>query len=182
MFRSFWWVDPWLNWPRLVKTEFDRMIFSCVLDLWLIMFKKISVLQAQSGKEPKGPKPETEQTVANSIQRLVLGRSCWLQTHRSRHAKTALLDAAIAVGDGNAILTVRWWTWTEKLRGISQHTNLLKQCRNSVTCGLYHNRPYGLEQASLTLMILFYAACDNNGPKSKVWQVWICSWLYEYDL
>ncbi|XP_026323042.1 spermatogenesis-defective protein 39 homolog [Hyposmocoma kahamanoa] len=64
------------------------------------------IVQAQSGKEPKGTKRELEQTVANSIQRLVLGRSCWLQTHRSRRSKTALLDAAIAVGDGNSILTV----------------------------------------------------------------------------
>ncbi|XP_046973197.1 vacuolar protein sorting-associated protein 16B [Vanessa cardui] len=63
------------------------------------------ILLAQSGKDPKD-KPEPEQTVAVTLKRLVLGRSFRLHTHRSLKSKTELLDGAIAIGDGNAILTV----------------------------------------------------------------------------
>ncbi|XP_050357639.1 vacuolar protein sorting-associated protein 16B [Nymphalis io] len=63
------------------------------------------ILLAQSGKDPKD-KPEPEQTVAVTLKRLILGRSVLLHTHRSLKSKTELLDGAIAIGDGNAILTV----------------------------------------------------------------------------
>ncbi|XP_061723418.1 vacuolar protein sorting-associated protein 16B [Cydia pomonella] len=63
------------------------------------------ILLAQSGKDPKAAQPQ-EQTVSTTIRRLVLGRPCSLHSHRSLRSKTELLDAAGAVGDGNAILTV----------------------------------------------------------------------------
>lgn len=65
------------------------------------------LLLAQSGKDiAKEHKSNTEQTVAMTLKRLVLGRSCSLHIHRSLKSKTELLDGAIAIGDGNAILTV----------------------------------------------------------------------------
>ncbi|KAL0811488.1 hypothetical protein ABMA28_009882 [Loxostege sticticalis] len=65
------------------------------------------ILLAQSGKDPsKDTKTDTEQTVAVTLKRLVLGRNCSLHVHRSLKSKTELLDGAIAIGDGNAILTV----------------------------------------------------------------------------
>ncbi|XP_072934050.1 spermatogenesis-defective protein 39 homolog [Epargyreus clarus] len=64
------------------------------------------IVLAQSGKYPTTAKQEPEQTVAVSLKRLVLGRSCSLHSHRSMRCKTELLDGAIGIGDGNAILTV----------------------------------------------------------------------------
>ncbi|XP_068625647.1 spermatogenesis-defective protein 39 homolog isoform X2 [Battus philenor] len=62
---------------------------------------------AQSGKDPnKETKHESEETVAITLKRLVLGRSCSLHVHRSLKSKTELLDGAIAIGDGNAMLAV----------------------------------------------------------------------------
>ncbi|XP_047539536.1 vacuolar protein sorting-associated protein 16B isoform X1 [Vanessa atalanta] len=74
----------------------SSLVSSKVLDL---------ILLAQSGKDPKD-KPEPEQTVAVTLKRLILGRSFLLHTHRSLKSKTELLDGAVAIGDGNAILTV----------------------------------------------------------------------------
>ncbi|KAM3959842.1 vacuolar protein sorting 16B [Aphomia sociella] len=65
------------------------------------------ILIAQSGKEPnKESKLEPEETVAVTLKRLVLGRSCTLHIHRSMKSKKELLDGAIAIGDGNALLSV----------------------------------------------------------------------------
>ncbi|RVE44944.1 hypothetical protein evm_010369 [Chilo suppressalis] len=65
------------------------------------------ILLAQSGKDlTKEVKVDSEQTVAVTLKRLVLGRRCSLHVHRSLKCKTELLDGAIAIGDGNAILTV----------------------------------------------------------------------------
>ncbi|XP_026754214.2 spermatogenesis-defective protein 39 homolog [Galleria mellonella] len=65
------------------------------------------ILIAQSGKEPyKESKSEPEETVAVTLKRLVLGRNCTLHVHRSIKSKKELLDGAIAIGDGNAILSV----------------------------------------------------------------------------
>ncbi|XP_063834740.1 vacuolar protein sorting-associated protein 16B [Ostrinia nubilalis] len=65
------------------------------------------ILLAQSGKYPSNEsKSDIEQTVAVTLKRLVLGRSCSLHVHRSLKSKTELLDGAISIGDGNAILTV----------------------------------------------------------------------------
>ncbi|CAG4967173.1 unnamed protein product [Parnassius apollo] len=62
---------------------------------------------AQSGNDlAKEIRQELEETVAITLKRLVLGRSCSLHVHRSLKSKTELLDGAIAIGDGNAILTV----------------------------------------------------------------------------
>ncbi|XP_034837238.1 spermatogenesis-defective protein 39 homolog [Maniola hyperantus] len=63
------------------------------------------IVLAQSGKDPND-RTEPEQTVAVTLKRLVLGRSVSLRCHRSLKRKTELLDGAVAVGDGNAIITV----------------------------------------------------------------------------
>ncbi|KAF9407266.1 hypothetical protein HW555_012649, partial [Spodoptera exigua] len=76
----------------------SSLVSSKVLDL---------ILLAQSGKDPsKETKYEPEQTVAMTLKRLTLGRSCSLHVHRSMKSKTELLDGALAIGDGNAVLTV----------------------------------------------------------------------------
>lgn len=76
----------------------NSLVSSKVLDL---------ILLAQSGKDPsKETKYEPEQTVAMTLKRLTLGRSCSLHVHRSMKSKTELLDGALAIGDGNAVLTV----------------------------------------------------------------------------
>ncbi|KAJ2941581.1 hypothetical protein O0L34_g14637 [Tuta absoluta] len=64
------------------------------------------ILLAQSGRDPKDYKAETEPSVVVTLKRLALGRSCSLHSHRSLESKTKLLDGAIAIGDGNAVLTV----------------------------------------------------------------------------
>ncbi|XP_013188092.2 spermatogenesis-defective protein 39 homolog [Amyelois transitella] len=65
------------------------------------------ILQAQSGNVPsKEPNLEPQETVAVTLKRLVLGRPYSLHIHRSLKSKKELLDGAIAIGDGNAILTV----------------------------------------------------------------------------
>lgn len=51
----------------------------------------------------------TEPVVSITLKRLVLGRPCSLIHHKSLKSKTELLDGAIAIGDGNAILTVSFW-------------------------------------------------------------------------
>ncbi|CAH0721259.1 unnamed protein product, partial [Brenthis ino] len=63
------------------------------------------IVLAQSGKDLKD-KQDSGPTIAITLKRLILGRSFSLQIHRSLKSKTELLDAAIAIGDGNAILTV----------------------------------------------------------------------------
>ncbi|XP_026729642.1 vacuolar protein sorting-associated protein 16B [Trichoplusia ni] len=65
------------------------------------------ILLAQSGRSPsRESKQEPEETVAMTLKRLMLGRSCSLHVHRSMKSKTELLDGALAIGDGNAVLTV----------------------------------------------------------------------------
>ncbi|XP_075986388.1 vacuolar protein sorting 16B [Anticarsia gemmatalis] len=65
------------------------------------------ILLAQSGKDPsRQPKQDSEETVAMTLKRLTLGRSCSLHVHRSMKSKRELLDGALAIGDGNAVLTV----------------------------------------------------------------------------
>ncbi|CAH2059190.1 unnamed protein product, partial [Iphiclides podalirius] len=66
------------------------------------------IILAQSGKDSARElkQSEAEETVDVTLKRLVLGRSCSLHVHRSLKSKTDLLDGAIAIGDGNAILTV----------------------------------------------------------------------------
>ncbi|XP_045539987.1 spermatogenesis-defective protein 39 homolog [Papilio machaon] len=81
--------------PALVPIS--SLVSSKVLDLLVL---------AQSGKDLKETKSEPEETVAITLKRLVLGRSCSLHVHRSLKSKTELLDGAVAIGDGNAILTV----------------------------------------------------------------------------
>nr|XP_049705196.1 vacuolar protein sorting-associated protein 16B [Helicoverpa armigera] len=76
----------------------NSLVSSKVLDL---------ILLAQSGKDPsKETKLEPVETVAMTLKRLTLGRSCSLHVHRSMKSKTELLDGALAIGDGNAVLTV----------------------------------------------------------------------------
>ncbi|XP_041985197.1 vacuolar protein sorting-associated protein 16B [Aricia agestis] len=73
----------------------------------LISLKVLDLLiLAQSGKDPKDVKPETDHSVAATLKRLVLGRSVSLHCHRSLKSKTELIDGAVALGDGNVILTV----------------------------------------------------------------------------
>ncbi|CAB3258468.1 unnamed protein product [Arctia plantaginis] len=67
------------------------------------------ILLAQSGKCPSKETKQvlpSEETVAMTLKRLTLGRSCSLHIHRSLKSKTELLDGALAIGDGNAVLTV----------------------------------------------------------------------------
>ncbi|XP_028028234.1 spermatogenesis-defective protein 39 homolog [Bombyx mandarina] len=65
------------------------------------------ILLAQSGKDPaQEQSQESPETVAVTLKRLVLGRRCALHVHRTMKSKTELLDGAVAIGDGNAILTV----------------------------------------------------------------------------
>ncbi|XP_013142153.1 PREDICTED: spermatogenesis-defective protein 39 homolog [Papilio polytes] len=80
--------------PALVPIS--SLVSSKVLDLLVL---------AQSGKDIKG-KSEPEETVAITLKRLVLGRSYALHVHKSLKSKTELLDGAVAIGDGNAILTI----------------------------------------------------------------------------
>ncbi|CAH0597649.1 unnamed protein product [Chrysodeixis includens] len=76
----------------------SSLVSSKVLDL---------ILLAQSGRDPsREAKQEPEETVAMTLKRLTLGRSCSLHVHRSMKSKTELLDGALAIGDGNAVLTV----------------------------------------------------------------------------
>ncbi|XP_023938585.2 spermatogenesis-defective protein 39 homolog isoform X3 [Bicyclus anynana] len=63
------------------------------------------ILLAQSGRDPN-ERADPDQTVAVTLKRLVLGRSVSLRCHRSLKSKTELLDGAVAIGDGNAIITV----------------------------------------------------------------------------
>ncbi|XP_047526134.1 vacuolar protein sorting-associated protein 16B [Pieris napi] len=64
------------------------------------------IVLAQSGKDPKDKIPENIDTTVATLKRLILGRSCFLHVHRSLKSKTELLDGAVALGDGNAILSV----------------------------------------------------------------------------
>ncbi|XP_050685243.1 vacuolar protein sorting-associated protein 16B [Leptidea sinapis] len=64
------------------------------------------IVLAQSGNDLKDAMPEQHITVAVTLRRLVLGRSCSLHVHRSMKSKTELLDGAIELGDGNAILAI----------------------------------------------------------------------------
>ncbi|KAI8423023.1 hypothetical protein MSG28_014111 [Choristoneura fumiferana] len=82
---------------KTVTLPLSSLVSPKVLDL---------ILLAQSGKDPKPVQADPEQTVAVTIKRLVLGRPASLYGHRSLKSKTELLEAALAVGDGNAILTV----------------------------------------------------------------------------
>ncbi|XP_048486631.1 spermatogenesis-defective protein 39 homolog [Plutella xylostella] len=67
------------------------------------------ILLAPSGKDPPSKQPklaDSEETVSITLKRLVLGRPCSLHTHRSLKSKTELLDGAVAIGDGNCIISV----------------------------------------------------------------------------
>ncbi|KAJ8709798.1 hypothetical protein PYW08_009802 [Mythimna loreyi] len=87
-----------INTVKSAAVPLNSLVSSKVLDL---------ILLAQSGKDPsKETKQEPEQTVAMSLKRLTLGRSCSLHVHRSMKSKTELLDGSLAIGDGNAVLTV----------------------------------------------------------------------------
>lgn len=73
------------------------------------------MILAQSGNNPKDTIHETEQTVAGTLKRLILGRHVTLHIHKSLKSKTELLDGAIAVGDGNAILSVGKFEYPTKV-------------------------------------------------------------------
>ncbi|CAG9134842.1 unnamed protein product [Plutella xylostella] len=92
------------------------------------------ILLAQSGKDPPSKQPklaDSEETVSITLKRLVLGRPCSLHTHRSLKSKTELLDGAVAIGDGNCIISVQVpaqvkqrssprvtpWSWSKKTTG-----------------------------------------------------------------
>ncbi|XP_059048449.1 spermatogenesis-defective protein 39 homolog [Achroia grisella] len=99
--------------PSIGKTEDSIFTNSNVKSVLLPLSSLVSpkvldlILLAQSGKDPnKVTKLESEETVAVTLKRLVLGRSCTLHVHRSIKSKKELLDGAIAIGDGNAILSV----------------------------------------------------------------------------
>lgn len=47
--------------------------------------------------------------VNDTVAKILLGYPYSLELYRSLKSKTELLDAAIAVGDGNAILAVSVW-------------------------------------------------------------------------
>ncbi|XP_038219663.1 uncharacterized protein LOC119837941 [Zerene cesonia] len=64
------------------------------------------IVLAQSGRDPNNMKAMDNDSTAVTLKRLVLGRTCSLHVHRSLKSKTELLDGAIALGDGNAILAV----------------------------------------------------------------------------
>ncbi|KAL4708546.1 hypothetical protein ACJJTC_014154 [Scirpophaga incertulas] len=65
------------------------------------------LLLAQSGKDPGSDRTtDNEETVAMTLKKLVLNRRCSLHLHRSMKSKKEMLDGAIAIGDGNTILTV----------------------------------------------------------------------------
>lgn len=44
-----------------------------------------------------------------TVTKILLGHPYSLELYRSLKSKTELLDAAIAIGDGNAMLAVRLW-------------------------------------------------------------------------
>ncbi|CAK1540966.1 unnamed protein product [Leptosia nina] len=64
------------------------------------------IVLAQSGKDLKEKIPVQLDTTTATLKRLILGRSCFIHIHRSLKRKTELLDGALAIGDGNAILAV----------------------------------------------------------------------------
>jgi len=45
----------------------------------------------------------------DTVTKILLGHPYSLELYRSLKSKTELLDAAIAIGDGNAMLAVRSW-------------------------------------------------------------------------
>ncbi|KAG6465775.1 hypothetical protein O3G_MSEX015382 [Manduca sexta] len=65
----------------------------------------------------KNVNQEPTETTAVTLKRLILGRNCSLHVHRSMKSKTELLDGAIAVGDGNAILTIAQFQHIVKTQG-----------------------------------------------------------------
>ncbi|KAJ0170730.1 hypothetical protein K1T71_013502 [Dendrolimus kikuchii] len=85
------------NTVKTAQLPISSLVSPKVLDLILI---------AQSGKDLTKEPKQPEETVAMTLKRLILGRSHSIHVHRSLKSKTELLDGSIAVGDGNAILTV----------------------------------------------------------------------------
>lgn len=82
---------------KSAQVPLSSLVSSKVLDL---------ILLAQSGKDVTNESKSSEETVAMTLKKLILGRNHSIHLHRSLKSKTELLDGAIAVGDGNAILTV----------------------------------------------------------------------------
>ncbi|CAG4973641.1 unnamed protein product [Colias eurytheme] len=64
------------------------------------------IVLAQSGKDPNNTRQIDYDSTSITLKRLILGRTCSLHVHRSLKSKTELLDGAIVMGDGNAILAV----------------------------------------------------------------------------
>ncbi|XP_045506567.1 vacuolar protein sorting-associated protein 16B isoform X1 [Colias croceus] len=64
------------------------------------------IVLAQSGKDPNNTRPLDYDSTSITLKRLILGHTCSLHVHRSLKSKTELLDGAIVMGDGNAILAV----------------------------------------------------------------------------
>jgi len=60
--------------------------------------------------------PPAKETVRN----ILLGHPHSLELYRSLKSKTELLDAAISIGDGNAILAVRLWIFAFTFYKIQQ--------------------------------------------------------------
>lgn len=83
---------------------------SPLLPLSALMPSKVleTVLQAHSGKDPFTKQIQTNEvnSVSLALKRIVICGTSSLHGHRSLSSKTALLDAAVAIGDGNTILSV----------------------------------------------------------------------------
>ncbi|XP_053619751.1 spermatogenesis-defective protein 39 homolog [Plodia interpunctella] len=88
------------------------------------------ILQAQSGKTSSKELKTDPETVAVTLKRLVLGRTYSMHVHRSLKSKKELLDGAIAIGDGNAILTVVLF--------------LIQTLNKKLVCELLTSRPLAL--------------------------------------
>ncbi|CAG9569144.1 unnamed protein product [Danaus chrysippus] len=98
-----------LNDARTELLPLSSLVSPKVLDL---------IILAQSGKDPNNIK-DSEQTLAITLKRIVLGRSFSLRHYKSLKNKTELLDGAICIGDGNAILTVFQFQHIVKTQGNS---------------------------------------------------------------
>ncbi|OWR48180.1 VPS33B-interacting protein [Danaus plexippus plexippus] len=85
-----------LNDARTELLPISSLVSPKVLDLMIL---------AQSGRDPNNIK-DSEQTLAITLKRIILGRSFSLHQYKSLRNKTELLDGTISIGDGNAILTV----------------------------------------------------------------------------
>ncbi|GBP16948.1 Spermatogenesis-defective protein 39 homolog [Eumeta japonica] len=119
-----------------------------------------------SGKCLGHDKPErieTEETVPVTLKRLVLGRNCSLHAHRTLKSKTGLLDGAVAIGDGNAILTIYQFQHQVKMQG-NNVDGLLKKITNTLTN--YFDQP-GIDVNQMKLVsayikLLEWQKCVND--------------------